>query len=52
LFDAPEVLAHAKLKAPPIHAFSRRLVGRPLLDTKELTKELKEIKGAQPRTGV
>jgi energy-coupling factor transporter ATP-binding protein EcfA2 len=52
LFDAPEVLAHAKLKAPPIHAFSRRLVGRPLLDTKELTRELKEIKGAQPRTGV
>jgi energy-coupling factor transporter ATP-binding protein EcfA2 len=52
LFDAPDVLAHAKLKAPPIHAFSRRLVGRPLLDTGELTRELKEISDAKPRTGV
>jgi energy-coupling factor transport system ATP-binding protein len=52
LFDAPEVLARAKLKAPPIHAFSRRLVGRSLLDTNELTRELKEINDAKPRTGV
>ena len=52
LFDAPEILARAKLKAPPIHAFSRRLVGRSLLDTNELTRELKEIKDAKPRTGV
>ena len=52
LFNSPDVLAQAKLKAPPIHAFSRRLVGRPLLDTGELTRELKEISDAKPRTGV
>jgi energy-coupling factor transport system ATP-binding protein len=52
LFDSPDVLAQAKLKAPPIHSFSRRLVGRPLLDTGELTRELKEIIDAKPRTGV
>ena len=52
LFDAPDVLAHAKLKAPPIHGFSRRLVGRSLLDTGALTRELKEISDAKPRTGV
>ncbi len=52
LFDSPDVLAQAKLKAPPIHGFSRRLIGRPLLDTLELTRELKEISDAKPRTGV
>ena len=52
LFDSPAVLAQAKLKAPPIHDFSRRLIGRPLLDTGELTRELKEIIDAKPRTGV
>jgi energy-coupling factor transport system ATP-binding protein len=52
LFDSPEVLAQAKLKAPPIHAFSRRLVGESLLDTHELAARLKEKSDAQPRTGV
>ncbi|HSL26322.1 MAG TPA: energy-coupling factor transporter ATPase [Acidimicrobiia bacterium] len=57
LFDSPEVLARAKLKAPPIHSFSRRLVGEPLLDTGELTRMIREVLGkevddAQARTGV
>jgi energy-coupling factor transport system ATP-binding protein len=52
LFDAPEVLARAKLKAPPIHSFSRRLIGTPLLDTDELCRRLKEIHDAKTRTGV
>ena len=52
LFDSPAILADAKLKAPPIHGFSRRLVGRSLLDTRQLTDELKEIHDAKPRTGV
>jgi energy-coupling factor transport system ATP-binding protein len=52
LFDAPELLARAKLKAPPIHAFSRRLIGTSLLDTDELCRRLKEIYDAKTRTGV
>lgn len=52
LFDEADVLARAKLKAPPIHSFSRRLIGRMVLDTRELAQNLKEIHDAQARTGV
>jgi ABC-type multidrug transport system ATPase subunit len=52
LFDTPEVLARAKLKAPPIHKFSRRLVGTALLDTRELSRRLKETHDAKTGTGV
>lgn len=52
LFDASEILARAKLKAPPIHSFSRKLIGRVLLDSRELSQRLKEIHHAQTRTGV
>ena len=52
LFDTPEVLARAKLKAPPIHNFSRRLVGTALLDTRELGRRIKERHDAKTGTGV
>ena len=52
LFDTPEVLARAKLKAPPIHNFSRRLVGTALLDTRELSRRIKETHDAKTGTGV
>jgi energy-coupling factor transport system ATP-binding protein len=52
LFDAPEVLARAKLKAPPIHGFSKRLTGTVTLDSQELTRRLKEMHDAKARTGV
>jgi energy-coupling factor transport system ATP-binding protein len=52
LFDSTQVLGRAKLKAPPIHSFSRRLIGQMLLDSRELSRRLKEIHDAQARTGV
>lgn len=52
LFAATEVLASAKLKAPPIHGFSQRLVGHAVLDAQELTLLLKEAYGAESRTVV
>lgn len=52
LFDSPDVLTPAKLKAPPIHAFSRRLIGESLLETHELAARIKEKLDAQSRTGV
>ncbi|MGH8874021.1 MAG: ABC transporter ATP-binding protein, partial [Acidimicrobiia bacterium] len=41
LFDSPVVLAGSKLKAPPIHGFSQRIVGRPLLDPLALSGLIK-----------
>jgi energy-coupling factor transport system ATP-binding protein len=52
LFDASEVLSRAKLKAPPIHWFSRELIGTVLLDSRELSARIKELYDAQSRTGV
>jgi energy-coupling factor transport system ATP-binding protein len=52
LFSSPEVLSQSKLKAPPIHEFSQRLVGQPMLDAHELTQRLKEVFGAESRTVV
>ncbi|HUP17766.1 MAG TPA: energy-coupling factor transporter ATPase [Acidimicrobiia bacterium] len=52
LFSSPDVLARSKLKAPPIHSFSQRLVGEALLDAQELTQRLKEAFGAESRTVV
>jgi energy-coupling factor transport system ATP-binding protein len=52
LFDSSEVLARAKLKAPPIHGFSKRLTGTMTLDSQELTRRLKEMHDAKARTGV
>jgi energy-coupling factor transport system ATP-binding protein len=52
LFSNDEVLAEAKLKAPPIYQFSPQLVGRPVLDANVLTRELKEVLGAESRTVV
>lgn len=52
LFASPDVLARSKLKAPPIHSFSQRLVGEALLDAQELTRRIKEAFGAESRTVV
>ncbi|MDP3984088.1 MAG: energy-coupling factor transporter ATPase [Acidimicrobiia bacterium] len=52
LFASPEVLARSKLKAPPIHKFSQRLIGQPMLDSRQLTQCLKEALGAESRTVV
>lgn len=52
LFASSDVLARSKLKAPPIHGFSQRLVGHAVLDAQELTLLLKEAHGAESRTVV
>jgi energy-coupling factor transport system ATP-binding protein len=52
LFSSADVLARSKLKAPPIHSFSQRLVGEALLDSQELTRRIKEAFGAESRTVV
>ena len=52
LFSSPEMLAGSKLKAPPIHEFSQRLIGRAMLDSGQLTQHLKEALGAESRTVV
>jgi energy-coupling factor transport system ATP-binding protein len=52
LFSSPDVLTRSKLKAPPIHGFSQRLVGEALLDSHVLTQRLKEAFGAESRTVV
>lgn len=50
LFAAPEVMARARLKSPPIFDFSRELLGAPLTDTTTLTDHIKERMGGRPRT--
>jgi energy-coupling factor transport system ATP-binding protein len=40
LFSAPDVLAAARLKAPPVFDFSRELLGEPTLGTAELIDQL------------
>jgi energy-coupling factor transport system ATP-binding protein len=40
LFSAPDVLAAARLKAPPVFDFSRDLLGEPTLATAELIDQL------------
>jgi len=42
LFSRPEVLARAKLKAPPVYHFSRELLGEPLLSTADLQSRIEE----------
>lgn len=42
LFSSTEVLDRAKLKAPPVYHFSRRLVGEALLHTGSLCTRIKE----------
>jgi energy-coupling factor transport system ATP-binding protein len=49
LFAAAEVLAQARLKAPPIHAFSKPLVGEHLLDPAELVQRIAEEGHARAR---
>lgn len=41
LFSTPEVLARAKLRPPPVHDISARLLGEPLLTTAALVERLK-----------
>jgi energy-coupling factor transport system ATP-binding protein len=40
LFSSPDVLAAARLKAPPVFDFSRELLGKPTLATAELIDQL------------
>jgi energy-coupling factor transport system ATP-binding protein len=40
LFSSPDVLAAARLKAPPVFEFSRELLGEPTLATAELIDQL------------
>jgi energy-coupling factor transport system ATP-binding protein len=49
LFGEPDVLARARLRPPPIHAFSERLVGEHVLDADRLVQRLREEGNARAR---
>lgn len=50
LFESDEVLAKAKLKAPPVHSFSREILGYPTLTTNDLSVRIKEMLDGGLRT--
>ena len=47
LFASGEVLARARLRPPPVHGFSARLLGEPVLTTAELVRQLRSRYGAR-----
>ena len=53
LFGSPELLRRARLKPPPIHSFSREIVGDVFLSPQELVMAIKErTTGGKVRAGV
>ena len=48
LFAAPDVLARARLRPPPVHEFSARILGVPLLTTAALVERMAAWYGAAP----
>ena len=48
LFAAPDVLARARLRPPPVHEISTRLLGEPLLTTAALVERIAAGHGAVP----
>lgn len=42
LFDRADVLAHARLAAPPVHRIARDLLGEPVLTAEELRQRIEE----------
>jgi energy-coupling factor transport system ATP-binding protein len=50
LFANTEVLRRAKLRAPPVFEFSRRLLGTPMLDADLVRERIKEGMGGRARS--
>ena len=48
LFSNPKVLARARLRPPPVHEISTRLLGEPLLTTTALVERVGAANGALP----